>query len=279
MRKALVFVAAFALVLVSGAAVALMGSPQTETAVDKPQAVEKPATTSVAVEEKEEPPAEEEPKTQEHKEEPPKDDSKEEPKEEDQDTEAPEIEILHPEDGQHFEKKEVVFEGKTEPGARVFAGKYEADVDAEGNFRIVLILTHSGANTAKLKAIDEAGNYSYDSVEVFYDKAEDEKPEDDDKEVEFWVKQKYGSCGESLPYEKFYGEGAPGTEIWVGNEWGSASTTIGKKGTWDLKVLFPDMPCGGHQIVLETSDGVRKVFEFTHVCGDGDHGDDEHHGK
>ena len=53
---------------------------------------------------------------------------------------APEIVILHPVDGQVFERKEVVFEGETEPGARVFAGDYEADVSETGAWRIVLHL-------------------------------------------------------------------------------------------------------------------------------------------
>ena len=72
------------------------------------------------------------------------------------DTTPPGIQILHPEEGQVFETKKVVFEGTTEPGARVFAGEYEADVDDAGNWRIVLFLS-PGSNQATLRAKDAAG--------------------------------------------------------------------------------------------------------------------------
>ena len=275
MRKALVFVAAFALVLVAGAAVAFMGTPENDAADETPQALEKPTTTSSTFHEKEEPPAKEEPKEEEHKEEPPKEEppKEEEKKEEvkdEEDTSPPDLVILHPENGQHFEEKEVAFEGKTEPGARVFAGKYEADVDDEGNWRIVLILTHEGANNATFTAHDEAGNESTASVKAYYDAPEkEEKPKEEPKEHDFSAHQKYGSCGENPPYDKWYGTGTPGTEIWIGNDWGSATTTIPESGEWYLKVTFPEMPCGTHAVVLETNDGDRKVYEFTRVCEEG----------
>lgn len=268
MRKALVFVAAFALVLVAGVAVAFMETAKNDAADETPQVLEEPTTTSSTFHEKEEPPAKEEPKEEEHEKEPPaKEEEKKEEVKEEEDTDPPDLVILHPENGQHFEKREVAFEGKTEPGARVFAGKYEADVDAEGNWRIVLKLTHDGANTATIKASDEAGNEATASVKAYYDgPKEEEKPKDEPKEYDFSAKQKYGSCGENPPYDKWYGTGTPGTKIWIGNDWGSASTTIGKSGEWHLKVTFGDMPCGTHQVVLETDDGDRKVYEFTRVC-------------
>jgi len=270
MRKALVFVAAFALVLVAGVAVAFMGTPENDAAHETPQALDKPTTTSSTFHEKEEPPKQEEPKEEEHKEEPPKEEEKKEEVKEEEDTDPPDLVILYPENGQHFEKKEVAFEGKTEPGASVFAGKYEADVDAEGNWRIVLILTHEGVNKAKFTAHDEAGNEATASVEVYYDgPKEEEKPKEEPKEHDFSAHQKYGSCGEDPPYDIWSGTGTPGTEIWIGNEWGSASTTIPESGEWHLKVTFGDMPCGTHTVVLETNDGDRNVYEFTRVCEEG----------
>ena len=270
MRKALVFVAAFALVLVAGAAVAFMGTPENDAADETPQALEKPTTTSSTFHEKEEPPAKEESIEEEHKEEPPKEEEKKEEVKDEEDTNPPDLVILHPENGQHFEKKEVAFEGKTEPGARVFAGKYEADVDDEGNWRIVLILTHEGANNATFTAHDEAGNESTASVQAYYDAPKDEeKPKEEPKERDFSAHQKYGSCGENPPYDKWYGTGTPGTEIWIGNDWGSATTTIPESGEWYLKVTFPEMPCGTHAVVLETNDGDRNVYEFTRVCEEG----------
>ena len=95
MRKALVFISAFALVLVAGVAVAFMTTPGNDAAADKPEAIEEPADTSTTFHEKEEPQKEEpqkeepieEPKDEEnHEEEPPK---QEEPKDESHDEEPP----------------------------------------------------------------------------------------------------------------------------------------------------------------------------------------------
>jgi len=270
MRKALVFVAAFALVLVAGAAVAFMGTPEEDAADAKPQALEKPTTTSSTFHEKEDPPEKEEPKEEEHKEEPPKEEEKIEEVKEEADTDPPDLVILHPENEQHFDKKEVVFEGKTEPGAEVWAGKYQAETDAEGNWRIVLLLTNDGWNSAAFKAKDAAGNIAHASVKAYYDAPEkEESPKEEPKEHDFSAHQKYGSCGEDPPYDKWTGTGTPGTEIWIGNDWGHGTTTIPESGKWHLKVTFGDMPCGTHQVVLETNDGDRKVYEFTRVCEEG----------
>jgi hypothetical protein len=101
------------------------------------------------------------------------------------DTSAPGIVIASPSEGQVFEQKEVVFEGTTEPGARVFAGEFEATVAADGTWSIVLWLS-PGQNVATLKAIDAAGNISRASVTVVLsggdsetDKPKDDKPETD----------------------------------------------------------------------------------------------------
>ncbi|MCZ6568071.1 MAG: hypothetical protein O6923_07205 [Actinobacteria bacterium] len=280
MKKALVFVVAFTLVLVAGAAFAFMATPGDDTPAGN-ETIEKPSTPTTLEPEEEKPSVQvevkEEPQQEEakHEEDPPKEEeSHQEEVKEEEDTTSPDLVILFPEDGQHFDHKEIAFEGKTEPHARVFAGDYEADVDEEGNWRIVLFLS-KGGNTASFKAIDEAGNTSTASVQAFYD-APEEEPKDEPKEEEepkgeydFTAHQKFGSCGEDVPYDIWSGTGTPGTEIWIGNDWGSATTTIGDGGEWYLKVTFPEMPCGTHSVVLETNDGDRKTYEFTRVCDEG----------
>lgn len=285
MKKALVFVTAFTLVLVAGVAVALIGTPDGDTG--EAAAIEKPTTTvsgdhEEPVEEAkyEEPPVEEE-KPAEHEKDEPADEPKKEPVEETEpkeaeDTDPPDLVILHPEDGQHFDVREVVFEGKTEPGAQVFAGNYKADVDEVGNWRIVLILTNDGWNTATLLAKDEAGNESTASVKAFYEAAKeeappaDEKPKDEPKDYEFTANQKYKTCAEEPPYDVWYGTGEPGTKIWIVSDFGEGSTTIGEKGNWDLKVKFYEAPCNDtFTVVLETDDDHRKVYEFTRICEEG----------
>jgi hypothetical protein len=268
MKKALVFVAAFALVLVAGVAVAFMATPSGDVA-SHPDEIKKPTTTSTSLKEQEKPAAIEEVKEEINDEkEPPKEEPKDEPEEE-KDVSAPDLVILFPEDGQHFKEKKVAFEGKTEPGARVFAGKYEADVDDAGNWRIVLILTHDGANRAVFVATDEAGNKSEASVKAFYDAPEttDKEEPKDVESYEFVAHQQYGSCGEELPYDKFYGKGAPGTKIWIESKYGGGSTVIGESGEWFVKVDFPEAPCGqAFEVVLETNKDHRKVFEFIRIC-------------
>lgn len=275
MRKALVFISAFALVLVAGAAVAFMTTPSTDAA-HAPEAIDEPEATSTTIHEKEEPfeepekeePKDEEPKDEFHEEEPPKDEPKEEEPKEEIDDDPPDLIITFPENGQHFTEKRLAFEGKTEPGARVFAGEYEADVDEEGNWRIILILS-KGGNLATFKAFDEAGNYSTASVKAYYDVPEEEE-KDPPKDYEFWAEQKYGSCGESPPYDKWYGMGEPGTEISITSEFGSGHTVIGESGEWWLKVFFEEAPCNeAFLVTLTTSAGHEKHYEFIRLCEEG----------
>ena len=77
----------------------------------------------------------------------------------------PMIEILTPTDGARFTDSRLTFSGVTEPGARVAFGPYEADVDAEGNWSIVLILSEGG-NRATAVATDDAGNVADTKVNV-----------------------------------------------------------------------------------------------------------------
>ena len=188
--------------------------------------------------------------------------------EEEVDEDPPDLVILHPENEQHFETSKIAFEGKVERGSRVFAGDYEADVDDEGNWRIVLIL-NEGGNLATFHASDEAGNKSTAQVKVYYDVPKDEEPAD----YEFTAHQKYGSCSEEVPYDKWYGTGTPGQQIWIGSDYGSGTTTVGENGKWDIKVEFPEAPCGDEFAVVLETDGFRKVYEFIRYCEDG--GDEE----
>ncbi len=192
-------------------------------------------------------------KAPEPKEDPPKEDP---PK----DTTPPEIVILHPEDGQVFETKEVVFEGETEPGARVFVAGHEADVSESGAWRIVLAL-EKGENYVKAKAKDKAGNYSYDSVTVIY-QPDGEEPVD----WEFTAHQLYGECGEEPPYDVFYGTGKPGSLIFIESAYGGGVAEINEAGDWEIKVIFESAPVGKTFAVYVTDKfGHKQVFEFVHT--------------
>jgi hypothetical protein len=171
----------------------------------------------------------------------------------------PVLEILHPADGQVFERKEVVFEGVTEAGARVFAGEYEADVKDDGSWRIVLFLS-PGTNHVTFRAKDASGNVTEASVEPVLK----EPPLEEHTEWPFTAQQAYGECSEIPPYDVFSGTGKPGALIEVRSEFGSGSTEVNAEGHWELKITFPEAPFGVTFLVkVKSSTGQYAAFEFT----------------
>lgn len=291
-----------------------------------------------------EPPGEEPPADEPPAEEPPGDDP---PADEEPPADLPHddetwIEILYPAPEQIFGERTVVFEGETEPGAKVTAGHYEATVNDHGGWRIVLVLTHEGANRATFTATDPAGNTATDSIVVFYEPpahdwewsahqqweaSDDPEPynvyfgtgkpgaavhvvsefgsgvtevndhgeweiaihfreyplndefkvvvESLDNRAEFWfiifghqpdwtwsAHQQYGSCGEEIPYDIFYGTGKPGELVWVESPYGSGTTEVNGDGHWEIRVEFPEAPFGEpFEAVVEHLD-FRQVFGF-----------------
>ena len=99
------------------------------------------------------------------------------------------------------------------------------------------------------------------------------KPKEEPKpiEVDFTAHQKYGSCGEDIPYDVFHGTARPGTKIWIESAHGSATVKANEKGKWEAKVKFktsePGVP---FPVVIETSDGDRAEFTFVNTGG-GEH--------
>jgi hypothetical protein len=276
-REILVFIAAFAVVLLGGAAVAQVGTfgsssdsdaitlsaaaGQETTAVpaltddtSSANGEETVATTTTEAKQDTEPvdpPADDKP--------PVEDPPKEEDPPADDDVTPPAIEILFPENEQHFDEERIAFEGKTEPGARVFAGPYEADVDEEGNFRIVLILS-PGGNLVTLKAMDEAGNKSTASVKVFLDKEEVSNKE-------FTATQKWEVVDGYPAENKYYGTAQPGTKVWVGSQYGDGSVRANDAGEWLVRVKFPDAPCNKtFKVVVEAEGNHRREFSMKYAC-------------
>jgi hypothetical protein len=294
-REILVFIAAFVVVLLGGAALAQVGTfgnaPDDEaaqlSAPAAPSGDQAVATTSeVATADQDEtaPPELEtttsttEPKDEEQPVAPPKDDEgpSDPPKDEppsDVDETPPPLAILFPENEQHFKEDHIAFEGETEPGAHVFAGPYEADVDEEGNWRIVLILS-PGGNLVTFTATDEAGNTSEASVKVFLDEDKDEP------KTEFSAHQKWEVVDGSPATNVYYGTAAPGTKIWVGSQFGEGSTEANDGGEWELKVKFPEAPCNeSFKVVVESNAGHRKEFRMKYVCATYDFTVHQTHGE
>lgn len=292
-REILVFIAAFAVVLLGGAALAQVGTFSSTPSVDAAalSADEAAGTSSTTIADipagavdviasdqettttasEDEPvtlngdDSSEPPKDETEPSEPPKDetDPSDPPKDEDppveDDTTPPPLEILFPENNQHFEDKVLAFEGTTEPGARVFGGAYEADVDAEGNWRIVLILS-PGGNLVTFKAKDAAGNVTEEAIKVYLDVPEVDK--------EFTAHQKWEVVDGSPAKNKYYGTGTPGTTVWVGSEYGDGSGKINENGEWGFYVEFPTAPCNkSFQVVVENEDN-RREFTMKYVCAE-----------
>jgi hypothetical protein len=84
------------------------------------------------------------------------------------DTTPPALQILSPKDGATVTSRVIEFTGVTERGAEVFSGPFEAEIDAQGDWAINLVLA-PGANGASFTARDAAGNETSVRIIVNYD--------------------------------------------------------------------------------------------------------------
>jgi hypothetical protein len=299
-KPLLVAVAAFVIVLIGGAAMAGIGIQRdagTETAssyrnADSEATVheEKPEPTSTTTTVVKEEPKEEE-HSEEAKEEAPekvkadteeKEDSeeskdpKEDTKTEAEESHEPAFAIKHPAEGTHVKSKVLAFGGTYGEGTTVHRGKYEASQHG-GEWSMELVLS-PGKNRVAFKGINEIGEYVVASVNVYYDAPAEEKDDEktdekpDDEKAAFKAHQKYGSCGEEVPYDVFYGSAKPGAKISASSEYGSNSTTANDDGRWEMKVKFPDAPSGKtFTVKIKASTGEYKKFSFTNTGGGEDH--------
>ena len=188
------------------------------------------------------------------------------------DTTPPPLAITSPNDGEHFEVDTIEFRGTTEPGAAVFAGRYEATVDGGGNWSIVLILS-PGANGAKFVATDAAGNETEARVTVFYDPPQPttttstttttKAPKE---EIEFTAFNVHGVSEQSPPFDVYWGTAPPGTPIYVESEYGNGSITANENGDWEVRVYFPEAPAGKEFTVKVKDDkGQKFLFGFKYL--------------
>lgn len=169
------------------------------------------------------------------------------------------IEVLGPSDGKVFEDKRVAFEGTAEPGAKVYAGDYQADINDDGVWRIVLFLA-PGSQTVQFKAIDATGNRATDSVTVTL-KTVEEKP----TSPEFTVHQKFVESHER--FEKFYGAGTPGMGVVARSEYGVADTRVGEHGEWSILIEFTGLSeTKTFPITITNTDGFSGTYWFTYVA-------------
>ncbi|MDH3308638.1 MAG: hypothetical protein OEO77_14125 [Acidimicrobiia bacterium] len=280
MRKLLFFVVSFSVVLGAGAAFAQTGAARgfgwglidgnaTTTTVAKDfepvalaEEVEKP---EVEVEQPEKTPAADEPVQDEKPADGPAPDEKpvfsdDEPEtkadvvEHDKDVTPPELVILRPANNSVVEHERIEFSGETEPGARVSAGDWKAEVDAEGHWSIVLTL-RPGKNLATFTAKDAAGNESTASVAVTYEPVRDEP-----KEHRFTARQKLEANPDG--WNVYSGTGTPGAPVTVRSEFGGGETEVRESGEWIMEVHF-DAPANTPFRVTASSQEQSVTFSFT----------------
>jgi hypothetical protein len=288
-KPLLVAVATFVIVLLGGAAMAGIGtyassqesrgyaSPSDETHVTLTTTTPEATTTTVAEKELEPEPVEEEKANHEDastteeakaEEDTTEEDTTEDAREtEDAHESAPVFTLTHPEDGARFTSKVVVFGGEASEGVVVHRGKYEATPHG-GEWAMELVLS-PGKNHVSFEGVDANGDVTKSSVTVYYDAPVDEGK---DETSTFIAHQKYGSCGEEIPYDVFYGTAKPGAKISASSEYGSNSTTANEHGKWEMKVTFPEAPSGKtFNVTIKASTGQSKTFTFTNTGGEQDH--------
>ena len=196
------------------------------------------------------------------------------PTTESEDSTAPALTITHPSEGSTVDEKMITFTGMTEPGARVFAGRYEAEVASSGEWHILLVLSE-GANLARFTAEDAAGNEASATVTVNYapptpvttTEPKGETPTTAKEELaEFSASATYGSCTETPPFDVYYGTGQPGSTVFVTSEHGSGSVEVGPEGQWQVEVTFTTAPAGVIFPVKVSDEFGRKVtLEFVYT--------------
>ncbi len=209
------------------------------------------------------------------------------------DTNPPTLMITSPADGQVFEVDHVLFEGTTEPGAKISTGIYEADVDADGNWYMVLVL-EPGTNAAELTATDASGNTTTTQIFVQFDPAGvatatplSDNPGDshdtssshdsvdqgssrsgdhggDESPPQFVAYQAYGRTGKRIAYEVYIGTAVPGATVTASSPYGSRSDVADDAGRWHIKMVFPSAPYGEpFDVTLSDGLGNTAVFTFT----------------
>ncbi|MFP5309456.1 MAG: hypothetical protein ACLGIR_07755 [Actinomycetes bacterium] len=202
---------------------------------------------------------------------------------------APSVTILAPADGSTQGSKEVALEGTATPGARVHVGPWEADVDADGRWRLVLVLA-KGTTTITVVAETDAGE-ARDTVTVTYAPpvAAPKPAPKPGSETGSKTGSKTGSgtkdggttpgattfsasqdasVAEGDPPSMTYRGTAPaGAAVKVFSDWGHTVTTAGSDGRWVATLTLSGAPYGEHRTTvwakLKDQPDVNRSFELT----------------
>ncbi|MCB1247426.1 MAG: hypothetical protein KDB69_09175, partial [Acidimicrobiia bacterium] len=179
-------------------------------------------------------------------------------------SEGPRFSITSPANKSETDDQYIRVTGKVAEGSRVYHDGGEAHV--EGTDWVTEVKLRPGWNELWFKAVDQNGDKTKLWLKVYL--------VTDDAEYKFTAEQKYGSCGDEVPYDIFYGTGKPGSVIEVGSPFGDGRTEVDKHGHWELKVFFEGAPVGEKfNVTVYASTGETKAFHFIATGGDGGGGD------
>ncbi|VAV91724.1 hypothetical protein MNBD_ACTINO02-3159 [hydrothermal vent metagenome] len=173
--------------------------------------------------------------------------------------------VAHQKKGKNVEPWDV-FYGKGEPGTTVWVGSEfgEARTEINKDGRWEVKVWFEGAPVGEeFRVVVES---SRDDRVVFGFTLKERE-----QEKEFTANQKYGVSDDAEVWDKFWGTATPGATVWIVSDFGSKEVTTDAKGEWAGKVYFNDVPIGEpFDVVVESSDGGRKVFTFVWLGVGGD---------
>ncbi len=152
--------------------------------------------------------------------------------------------------------------GTAEPDTKIYVaseyGKAETKADKNGEWFVAVTFKETECNTSWKVAIEASSGH----------RAEFRMKRICKTDTKFTAHQKYGSCGEAVPYDIFYGTGTPGLEVKVDSDWGRGSTVIGEDGKWRIEVEFPEAPFDKKfRVKVKSSAGDLYEFWFVRTGG------------
>jgi len=149
------------------------------------------------------------------------------------------------------------FYGEAEPGTRVLAlsdwGSADLVVDARGEYSLKLWfdpLPPPGTEFPILLKVGDA-SYEFHFTSLW-----------DPDNVDITAHQTYGASDDAEAYEKFFGSATPGLVVSAESPYGSATTTVGDTGEWNLKLWFDDLPANDPFDIVVRIAGETFTFGF-----------------
>ena len=173
--------------------------------------------------------------------------------------------VAHQKYGMNVEPFDV-FYGKGKPGTTVWVGSEYGDAKTEIN--------EEGRWEVKVRF---EGAPVGEEFRVVVESSTDDRVvfgfilKEGERKHEFTATQKYGVSDDAEAFDIFWGTATPSATVWIVSDFGSIEVMTDETGNWETKVYFNDMPIDElFDVVIESSDGGRKVFTFVWLGVGGD---------